>query len=373
MMAGTDLMGRTAAVCRRVGRWLTLALLAAGALLPLASRAASVFEDSMAQRTLPCTLCHGKEGRAGPDGYYPRIAGKPAGYLFNQLRNFRDGRRHYGRMTAMVDPLTDTVNNGAFDWLGKSAQEIFDGVRARPEQPALIVNHPRATSAIQAYFTKTKFDRDTGSSDDPLWSDHFDAIEVFNGSESGGNFEQNRDGPVADWFSLLNHSDRKFWAVGSSDSHAVRTAPVGYPRSFMFVGYDTPATATAQDVRDSIVNGRITVGGGLFMTVSGPGGATPGDTIAKTATADFTVNVACPSWVQADTLEIIVNGETVGTEALLPVGAGPGKAFSNQVTVTLPAGNRAWVLFHAKGTGDLAPLHPGKVPFAVSNPVFFEE
>ena len=29
---------------------------------------------------LACTTCHGKEGRAGPDGYYPRIAGKPAGY-----------------------------------------------------------------------------------------------------------------------------------------------------------------------------------------------------------------------------------------------------------------------------------------------------
>jgi hypothetical protein len=26
------------------------------------------------------------------DGYYPRIAGKPAGYLYNQLLNFRDGR-----------------------------------------------------------------------------------------------------------------------------------------------------------------------------------------------------------------------------------------------------------------------------------------
>ena len=47
------------------------------------------------------------QGRAGPDGYYPRLAGKPAGYLYNQLLNFRDGRRHYGLMTRMVDVLSD--------------------------------------------------------------------------------------------------------------------------------------------------------------------------------------------------------------------------------------------------------------------------
>jgi cytochrome c553 len=65
------------------------------------------FEDSMAQRALACTACHGREGRAGPDGFYPRLAGKPAGYLYNQLLNFRDGRRHYGLMTALLDPLSD--------------------------------------------------------------------------------------------------------------------------------------------------------------------------------------------------------------------------------------------------------------------------
>src|SRR5688572_33338904 len=69
--------------------------------------AAPPFEDTMAQRTLACTACHGKEGRAGPDGYYPRIAGKPAGYLYNQLLNFRDGRRHYGLMTGLLEPLSD--------------------------------------------------------------------------------------------------------------------------------------------------------------------------------------------------------------------------------------------------------------------------
>ena len=69
----------------------------------------------MAERTRACTACHGAQGRAGPDGYYPRLAGKPAGYLHNQLRNFAQSRRHYDLMTRMIDPLTD-------DYLGEMAQ-----------------------------------------------------------------------------------------------------------------------------------------------------------------------------------------------------------------------------------------------------------
>src|SRR4051812_14217432 len=84
-------------------RTMALALL----LACCATGAAHAFEDTMAQRTLACTACHGKEGRAAPDGYYPRIAGKPAGYLYNQLLNFREGRRHYGLMTRLLDPLSE--------------------------------------------------------------------------------------------------------------------------------------------------------------------------------------------------------------------------------------------------------------------------
>lgn len=84
-------------------------VVAAGLLgfLATAHAATTPFEDTIAQRTLACTACHGPQGRAAPDGYYPRLAGKPAGYLYNQLINFRDGRRHYGLMTQLVDPLSD--------------------------------------------------------------------------------------------------------------------------------------------------------------------------------------------------------------------------------------------------------------------------
>lgn len=86
------------------------ALLLATALALPAARAEPVpvpVPDTLAQRALACTGCHGKEGRAAPDGYYPRLAGKPAGYLYNQLLNFRDGRRDYGLMSELIGPLSD--------------------------------------------------------------------------------------------------------------------------------------------------------------------------------------------------------------------------------------------------------------------------
>ena len=84
----------------RWGGWV-LALALQGAAPGALQAAPAAFEDSMAQRMLPCTVCHGAQGRVAPDGYYPRIAGKPAGYLYNQLLNFRDGRRHYGPMVGI--------------------------------------------------------------------------------------------------------------------------------------------------------------------------------------------------------------------------------------------------------------------------------
>ena len=82
-------------------------LLLALCLLWLDLAQAGAATPDMAERVRPCTQCHGAQGRAGPDGYYPRLAGKPAEYLLHQLQNIREDRRHYRLMQGLIDSLDD--------------------------------------------------------------------------------------------------------------------------------------------------------------------------------------------------------------------------------------------------------------------------
>jgi len=77
---------------------------------------AAPFQDNMAQRTLACTGCHGPQGRSGPDAYYPRLAGKPAGYLHNQLVNIQEGRRQYALMQGLLAPLDSSYLHAIADY-----------------------------------------------------------------------------------------------------------------------------------------------------------------------------------------------------------------------------------------------------------------
>jgi cytochrome c553 len=63
--------------------------------------------DSMEARVQGCVTCHGQSGQGTSNGYFPRIAGKPSAYLYNQLVAFRDGVRQYPPMNYLVAYLPD--------------------------------------------------------------------------------------------------------------------------------------------------------------------------------------------------------------------------------------------------------------------------
>ncbi|MCS0660390.1 c-type cytochrome [Massilia terrae] len=61
--------------------------------------------DTMEARVAACIGCHGDKGRGVENVYFPRLAGKPAGYLYNQLVAFREGRRKYVPMNYLLEYL----------------------------------------------------------------------------------------------------------------------------------------------------------------------------------------------------------------------------------------------------------------------------
>ncbi len=96
---------------------------------------------TLAQRVSACVSCHGSAstppaatGSGGERQYYPRIAGKPAGYLYNQLTNFRDGRRQYPLMTWMVQHLSDDYLHEIADYF--ASQHVPAPVLDRAALPA---------------------------------------------------------------------------------------------------------------------------------------------------------------------------------------------------------------------------------------------
>ena len=94
----------------RLKSWISAGVLAVLSGVCLAqTEAVPAFKDvdSLEARVQGCVTCHGQSGQGTSNGYFPRIAGKPAGYLYNQLVAFRDGTRRYAPMNYLVAYMPD--------------------------------------------------------------------------------------------------------------------------------------------------------------------------------------------------------------------------------------------------------------------------
>ena len=284
---------------------------------------------------------------------------------------------HMGVFPVTPDPTR--INGGAPQWqtfptAADPAREfatlappaVFDAVRARPESPVVIINHPRGDGTD--YFDYVGYDPATGLADR---AEDFDAkftlVEVFN--DSG--WLANRDSDVEDWLGLLR-SGRKVFAVGSSDSHDLVGSPVGYPRTCIAVGTDDPRQLVQDAVRDELAAGHATISGGIYLTAR-LGSAGPGDTVTGAGSpmmANLTVRAA--TWIDVDAIEVIVDGVTVDTIPIMPGDADPNDPTIrwNQQIPIQTAATGGFVVLAAYGDSALEPVHRGRIPFGVTNPIF---
>ena len=94
--------------------------------------------DTMEARLRACAACHGEQGQGTDNDYFPRLAGKPSGYLLNQLVAFRDGKRRYPPMNYLLEYLPDA-------YLQQMAA-YFSALRPPPLPPTV----PDVSAAILA-------------------------------------------------------------------------------------------------------------------------------------------------------------------------------------------------------------------------------
>jgi hypothetical protein len=149
---------------------------------------------------------------------------------------------------------------------------------------------------------------------------------------------------------------------------------VGYPRTCIELGSDDPRDVVPSAVRDQLAAAHATISGGIYVdTLVGDAG--PGDTATGVGmSTSVHVRVQAASWVDVDALDVVVDGVTVDTIDILPGDADPAHPnvrFEEDVTVDVASGG-SYVIVAAHGDSTLEPVHRGRLPFGVTNPIWLE-
>jgi cytochrome c553 len=115
-----------------------------------ASPVAEKAPDTMEARVLGCAACHGAHGEGTDNDYFPRLASKPAGYLYNQLIAFRDGQRKYPPMNYLLAYLPDAYLKQIAEYFASQRPPFLQ--RGTPTVDAAMLEHGKslATGGEQA-------------------------------------------------------------------------------------------------------------------------------------------------------------------------------------------------------------------------------
>jgi hypothetical protein len=254
----------------------------------------------------------------------------------------------YGHFNAWPLEPDDSPNHGAIDWARGTAgfamipDEIFAALRGRGAD-VVQINHPRSgasRSDFQAFFDRAALGFDLAARqivtalgpvpnewlrlpEQSLWSDDFDALEVWNGMDVD---DSNGDGVrelirldlvMRDWFNFLSLG-LEVTPTGNSDTHSAFADTAGMPRTYVRVADDSALAlqsgALVAEVLDRLSGREVTrdvvVTNGPFVQVS----AADGDASVIGAVLEgsggriaLDVRVTAPAWAAFDTLEVFAN------------------------------------------------------------------
>jgi hypothetical protein len=277
---------------------------------------------------------------------------------------------NYGHFNAFpLTPDPSLPGNGRIRWSKSAPAETFAAIRANPAAPFIQVNHPRGR-AIGAYFSWLGLDRETFVTEvaDPVLD--FDGIEVMNGCGQG---TLGRD-TILDWFAFLNRGLRKV-GTASSDNHRAARDDLGFPVTYVKMPVDSPAEADVAIARRSFFEGRLVLSCGPFLeaqaTREDGARAQVGDLLrASDGRVSVQVRVEAPSWMDVDTLDVVVDGQVALTR---PIAAREGPLRADlTIPLELTPGRDAWIAVSVRGDRPHGIWAHRQPSFAVTNPIFVD-
>ena len=117
--------------------------------------------------------------------------------------------------------------------------KVFDTVRARPEAPVVIINHPRGGVN---YFAYVGYDPATGTATSTAdWDTKFTLVEVFNNSRGRATATA-----ASTTGSACSRRAARCSPSAPPTRHGIVGSPVGYPRTCIELGTDDPRQLTRE-------------------------------------------------------------------------------------------------------------------------------
>jgi len=93
-------------------------LIAAGLAVAFSSAAALAQDGGIEAKAQVCAACHGPNGDS-TDPQYPKLAGQTARYIYLELKDFKEGRRHDPQMEPMAKNLSSEDMLALADYYSK--------------------------------------------------------------------------------------------------------------------------------------------------------------------------------------------------------------------------------------------------------------